>query len=241
MKKIFTISIFTFLFSCALIAQENRIAWDYPVKPGTEEWAAFTTKAQMLEACQIPQIVLDNINTTDLVELCLNYPLLFDFYAYNNIREGIINVAEDFNGLQELFGREDNAQHLFEILEEKNNTLRSNTDTNTTWLQLGELIVKQSLLEALLFQELVMVNTTAEQQKEIADVALQNMIIKKQMPELYSTQSLEASAYLLCASLKKINSGEALTPDLEIFLNTGSLQHATLIDEIQNYYDILTE
>jgi len=31
--------------------------WDYPVKPGMEEWRQFKTGQAMVEACQIPQEV----------------------------------------------------------------------------------------------------------------------------------------------------------------------------------------
>ena len=49
--------------------------YDYPVKPGTEEWQAFTSHAEMLEACQIPEAILRDMTTEGLVETALDYQI----------------------------------------------------------------------------------------------------------------------------------------------------------------------
>jgi hypothetical protein len=226
------------MFSLSLTAQEKKTVWDYPVKPGTEEWKALSSHDEMLKVCQIPDKILKIITTKDLIVVCLNYPLQFDFYAYNNLLEGIKNVASNFNGLMELFERKDNAQYLFEMLKTKNAEVTfiiKNKDVSI--LQQGELIVKQTLTEMLLSHENVITNTTYEQQKEIASVAVNNVILKEQMPQLYSMYSIEASAYLLCASLRKINKN--LPPDLELFFNTGMLKKDIIDNLKQNYFQLL--
>jgi carbonic anhydrase len=40
----FAVISLTFL-SFSVTAQEKRMAWDYPVKPGTEQWKTFTTSS----------------------------------------------------------------------------------------------------------------------------------------------------------------------------------------------------
>jgi len=87
-------------------------AYDFPVKPGTEEWKTFQTHNEMLKACQIPERILNNMSTAALVETVLNYPLLLDMMAYNNIQYGFDQVASRFNGLQELLNREDNGTEI---------------------------------------------------------------------------------------------------------------------------------
>ena len=37
--------------------------WDYPVKPGMEKWKQFTKTDEMIQACQIPEEVLNSIST----------------------------------------------------------------------------------------------------------------------------------------------------------------------------------
>jgi len=216
------------------IAQENPV-WDYPIKPGTEEWKALFTRDEMLKACQIPEEVLKSLPTQDIVIICQNYPLISNYYLYNNLQEGFRKVIPYFNGLQELLTRKDNVQCLMSLLQNYNlETLESKSQSI---LELGETIVKQSLIEVILSQESVLVNANSEQKKAIATIALKNMIIKGQMPQTYSHYSLEASAYLLCLNLKNLNDDAEIIPELEQFLKTGSLQNATVqIEELKLNY-----
>lgn len=87
--------------------------YEYPVQPGTEEWAAFTTKNQMLESCQLPEKLLTCMTTESLAETVLNYPLLPDMLAYNDYEEGYNSVKETFNGLRELSNRENAGSILY--------------------------------------------------------------------------------------------------------------------------------
>jgi hypothetical protein len=242
MKNTILLIIFC-LIACASSAQTKtgkKVSWDYPVKPGTEEWAALVSHAKMIEVCQIPVDVLKSLPTKELAIICLNYPLQFDFVAYDNLQTGVKKVAKTFNGLQELYLRKDNAQCLLDLL--RDNNLDTANYKSLPRLRLGELIAKQSLTETLLSQELVLVNASIEQQIEIASIALKNMAIKGQAPQTYSQYSVEASAYLLCANLKRMNNGSELDTDLELFLTTGSLQSNVQIEKLkQNYQDYLNK
>ncbi len=81
--------------------------WDYPIKPGMEEWKRLNSHQEMVDICQIPDNVISKIPTENLVELCLNYPLFFTMKAFNNLQDGFNQVSTEFNGFQELFKRED--------------------------------------------------------------------------------------------------------------------------------------
>ena len=83
---IFTCLIFT---SFSLLAQEKRLNWDYPVKPGDSKWAAFTDLKQKYDALQIPPNILEQLTTVELAELCLNCPLYMEYMAFNNPRSGV--------------------------------------------------------------------------------------------------------------------------------------------------------
>lgn len=82
-------------------------AYDYPIKPGTDEWKAFGSHEEMLKACQIPEELLHRMSTAALVETVLNYPLSVDLWAYDSYELGIKHVSEQFNGLSELLSRND--------------------------------------------------------------------------------------------------------------------------------------
>jgi hypothetical protein len=82
-------------------------AYDFPIKPGTDAWRAFNSHQEMLNACQIPESILQNMSTSGLVETVMNYPLLSDMLAFDNIQEGFNSVASSFNGLSTLLQRND--------------------------------------------------------------------------------------------------------------------------------------
>lgn len=46
----------------------------------------------------------------------MNYPLNFDFYAYSSLKEGVVKVSKEFNGLIELFNRDDNFYVLLKYI-----------------------------------------------------------------------------------------------------------------------------
>lgn len=81
--------------------------WDYPVKPEMEEWKTLKNNQEKVLVCQIPQEILDTINTNELLELCIKYPLLNDIYAFNDNYEGLNKLINDFNGIRELFSRKE--------------------------------------------------------------------------------------------------------------------------------------
>ena len=51
----------------------------------------------MVDACQIPESILQNISTNDLMTLCLRHPLLFDVFAFNDMNDGLKKLFADFN------------------------------------------------------------------------------------------------------------------------------------------------
>ena len=93
----------------------ERLAWDYPVRPGMEEWRQFTTGRQRWEACQIPQNVIDALNTEELAKICMDFPLFFEYAFSDDERMAINFMIENFNGLKELSKRKDGAMELINI------------------------------------------------------------------------------------------------------------------------------
>jgi hypothetical protein len=79
----------------------------YPVRPGMPEWALLQGHDEMEQVLTIPDTVLQKISTWGLCETCFNYPLGSDYAAYNFAELYINNLAISFNGLVELFSRED--------------------------------------------------------------------------------------------------------------------------------------
>ena len=91
-------------------AQATELSWDYPVKPGMEEWNQ-STKG-ILEACEIPDHILLSLSTKELAAICLQHPLLFSMFAHNIPDNGIDVFFNEFNGIRELFRRDEGAKEL---------------------------------------------------------------------------------------------------------------------------------
>lgn len=68
------------------------------------QWDAFDTYQQKVDACQIPDSLLPLLPTAELVQICMEYPLLMDAYAFDTLVKGMKEVINRFNGLKEPFG-----------------------------------------------------------------------------------------------------------------------------------------
>lgn len=127
----------------------DNMSWDYPVKPGTELWKSLESNEAKVEACQIPQNILEELSDSILLELCLNYPLLNDFYAFENYDKGIDKLIGDFNGIRELFLRENKSK----VFLSKYNNLIINPfilEKEISNIAKGEYIVLISTIELLI-------------------------------------------------------------------------------------------
>ena len=89
------------------ITCDRVLPWDYPAKPGTEEWNNLEGHQERINTCQIPEEILTSLSTEDLTKICLQYPFLLDFYLYNSYELGLDALFRQFNGIRELFTRED--------------------------------------------------------------------------------------------------------------------------------------
>ena len=119
-----------------LISQDRTIdtPYQYPIMPGSAEWAQLESRTEMVKRCQIPQNILRRLSTDALLQTILDYPLLFEMrilYWNNNESDkelGFRHIADTFNGLQEFMRRDDALQTLnkygsFKDLDNNSNIL----------------------------------------------------------------------------------------------------------------------
>ena len=91
----------------------NDMVWDYPVKPGTEEWEQLQTVKERIDICQIPENLLSSLSTDDLTGISMQYPLMsFDLFFYRPHDNGLDTLIKKFNGVRELLLREDASKSL---------------------------------------------------------------------------------------------------------------------------------
>ncbi|HNS30666.1 MAG TPA: hypothetical protein PKL52_09065 [Tenuifilaceae bacterium] len=158
--------------------------WDYPVKPESNDWNLLKSNKAKVEACQIPESVLFGIKTKELFNICFQYPLLNDIYAFNDLSIGINKLFKDFNGIRELFGRSNISQLL---LEEYRSKLRQQEflESEVSDIIKGEFIVSISTIE--LFLGLYEMRNEVDNQikKEVVEILLEGYELKKRNPNYY--------------------------------------------------------
>lgn len=151
-------------------AQEKSL-WDYPIKPKTEEWKKLKGNKAKVDACQIPEDVLRDISTDDLMSLCLRYPPLYNVYAFNNRNTGLKFLFEHFNGIREFAKRERAVDKLREQYISDISDFPGKISTVSD-LELGYAILHISMLECLLSYAEFYANTSTETQKKVLETLL---------------------------------------------------------------------
>jgi len=200
MKKQLLFSFFIVL-SLTTYTQE-RILWDYPIKPGTSEWAALETNEQMTNACQIPLEILSTITTKELVEISLNYPQFNNYIAFNDEREGVNNIIKRFNGLQELSQRTDCINELIIAYENYPIITQIQTEPNSESYHTP---YKLPFLELVLSDNLFLSQLNSEDLETIRKIAINKYALKLENHEVYSFFNIKTTMLLAAIIIDKQN------------------------------------
>ncbi len=191
------------LLSTYATAQQTRQEpYEFPVKPGTEEWKEFSSGKEMIDACQVPENVLQSMNTAALVQTCLNYPLIGHIYAYNDLQTGAKAVIAEFNGFKELLQRPDAGAEIMKLYGKM-----KPVDLKKEWslLEKGEFAFKFATIELLLAQQPVINNLSKEQKKALVAESLQKFKEKDVLIETFGATGLITSALIMGRVLEKDN------------------------------------
>lgn len=194
--------IFMFCFVCSVLMPQD-IKWDYPVKPGSKEWQQLTTQELKVRACQIPDELLSQISTKDLVELCLNYPLLMNVTFFSTFESGLKSFIRDFNGINELFRRNESAQ----LLKDKFIKVSvKNLDPNWTILQQGNYAYDLMFIELILSQKEILRQLSKDELKLLLINSVQKYSDKKDLLTIYGGMSLNTVGLLISSIILQIDS-----------------------------------
>jgi len=215
--------------SLPLIAQESDIPYDFPVKPGTEQWAKLSSSRERDEACVIPDEVLKSLSTKALLITCLNYPRLADVFCADNLQKGFEFYSKHFDGLYELLNRSDLNRVLLDFYSEINiNNYRINSTNDK--ISLAQI----AFFELLLSQNNILRNYDKSEIIRILSLAIKNLKIRKSKQECLSRQM--TTALILARIINEIDNssmGNALDNDVyRIFVSSGMILDITIIDKI---------
>lgn len=225
-KYIIVISLVILLIN--LSTAQSR-TWDYPVKPGTPEWAAFTTGQQMVDACQIPQEILEILTTQELVQICLDYPLFLNYRAFNDERVGIEILIENFNGLQELLKREDGTKELMTVYREFPVVSRASAKSMDRHLP-----YKLPYLEQLISNDQFMGKLNNNELLELRKTAVNKYEKKLENQDIYSLDNIMNSMYLGAVVLKKsgYKKDTAKSSKLDVFVKDYHNASSEIVTEV---------
>ncbi|MDR2126331.1 MAG: hypothetical protein LBP63_05845 [Prevotellaceae bacterium] len=221
-KKIIILTLF--LFTVYIVAaQEKEPVWDYPVKPGSEEWAAFKSTEDMYKAVSIPEDVIKKMDTESLVQICLNYPALPTVFLFNSPQDGFDNFYIHFNGIQELMVRKDAGEFLL-----KKYSALSLQDFNILWTleKQGEFVHKYYYIELILAQPKILQSLKSDYRKLLLKEAIKKFEEKQSRNDLFGYNALAVNAWILARTLadeNKLSSKFSNETELKLSLQSGQL------------------
>jgi hypothetical protein len=189
----FIMYIFVF-FSLAATAQEKKVAWNYSVKPGMEEWQQFKSVDEMYKSCQIPDNIIKIIDTESLVDICFNFPAPPIYPFFNTPQEGFNSFYSNFNGIRELFNRKDAGHYLLIKY-----TAISLSDFSPLWElhRQGQFVSHYKFVESILSQPQIIQSLDAKERKQLLKEALRKIEEKISMTDLFSSYSLDMNMWVI--------------------------------------------
>ena len=128
--------------------------YQYPVNCDDKRWKELSCHKEMMKACNVPEKILNKLSTEQLLELVLDYPLLCDIYAYNDVEVGIYTMATRFNAFSELLCRDDCSKmvlsrYLKTEIVEKNENNKKTFENITENVVLEDILAQKEVLEDL--------------------------------------------------------------------------------------------
>jgi len=144
-------------------------------------------------ACQIPDDKLKLLSTAELLETCLNYPLLPDIFAFNKMQDGFDKFKNDFNGIKELLTRKDVA---IVLISKYRSVKPLDYGVNLTLIEKGKFSVDISLLEVFCSQQEVLEQIDIEEKRNFVTELL-NKYNEKSKDNIYGRLSFRTLAFCL--------------------------------------------
>ncbi|MDR2531398.1 MAG: hypothetical protein LBC82_00955 [Oscillospiraceae bacterium] len=145
-------------------------AYDFPYsgEKTPELWGELKTQAERAALCNIPEDVLRNMSTAGLIETCMNYPFFFNFMFFNSPQQGFESIYQAFNGLKELYSRDDVADIILNL----------NTSLNLQKLITNEKshALKFNFIQMLSSQDEILNKMTEKQRSELFQISTNRIV-----------------------------------------------------------------
>jgi hypothetical protein len=172
------------------------------VKYGTKEWKTLKTVEEQFNAYNIPDEIIKEISTKELVKICLSYPEWGLMTAYNDRQTGFFVLMRLFNGFRELFNRNDAVTELLKVYEKLDPL---SVDPNWTALQQGRYSFQFTKVEMFLCQKRIVDQLEQADIKNLKETVVLKYQKKKMLPGIYSLWDLSLTVGICLAIIEKEN------------------------------------
>lgn len=208
---------------------QEKVTWNYPINPNSNEWKNLKTYNEQLQAYNIPSEIVKKISTAELVKTCLSYPEWRLINAYSDRQMGFSNITGLFNGFNELFLRDDAAKELIKVYITMDPKL-----IDQTWapLQKGIYSFQFVCIEMLLSQGTIIKKLGVTDIRLLLDVAVSKYKEMLHIPTFYSIWDLSPVAGLCLNILDKDGLFIKNNPDLQLFQRTFMTEDIAILNRI---------
>lgn len=186
---------------------QEKTQWTYPVVPGSEAWFNFSSHQEKVDVCQIPEDILRTIDTQQLVQLCLDYPLLADIYAFNKMSDGVNAFYSNFNGIRELVKRKDAIDKLSALyqsrMEEQDRILNNSV---IPLVEKGKYKFKLSAIEIFLGCPQMQLRLSEKLKKEVLTLLMKGYEKKYESLSEFKGIGFHANVYSRANVIQKMDS-----------------------------------
>jgi len=227
MKTLHLCMLLMLLFAAAY--GQNKVPYDYPVKPGTAAWNSLPSTAARVQACQIPADVLSSLGTEALGITCLNFPFIGELLAAQDLQSGFNALQKHFNGFRELLSRKDAGKALLDLYTRMNTTA---LNRNAPLTEQGAFTLRFSYLELLLAQNAVIATLDEGNTQLLRKEAVKKYEEKQSRTDAFGSIGLNTSAWVMGKLLQKAQLRKTENAALDHFLNTGTFSSPALLNEI---------
>lgn len=168
-------------------------SYTYPIIPGTDRWKEFQSRDEMEDACQVPSKILKKQSTQAVIQALWEFPLVYDFFAWDTYQKGYDFVHSPLNAYQELLKREDAAICLLD-----------------RYMLVSEIneghFMAHYILEMHLAQEHFIKQLSSSDRKKVVKRTLEIIRIRRQNPDYYDfVIEIQVSYYLMGRIMKYDN------------------------------------
>lgn len=156
--------------------KEGKISYPYTLDSDEVKQAAtFEERAKLV---QIPEEIVDNVDTSVLLDAVERYPLL-DFSLYDSFELGLKQLSEQFYGMEALLEREDGYKAAFLSFSERKEKEIEETEKIT---DIYALVTQIHIEEYLMLTKEAYEAMTEQQRQEVLDTleALHTTIAEKE-------------------------------------------------------------